>query len=68
MESNEFEKLGEISRGIELNGNCHINYEFFWESLAPVGEGGGAVPSAYSDIGKAINRAFGTFEAFVYKF
>ena len=40
------------------------SHEFFWDSLAPTTEGGGDEPASYSDLGKAIDRSFGSFDKF----
>jgi len=34
-----------ISEDIKINGNLHINHEFFWESLAPISKNGGVKPA-----------------------
>jgi len=33
MESGNYEKATELINQIKQYGRCHINYEFFWESL-----------------------------------
>jgi len=35
-ESGDIKKIREMSHAIEYNIGAHFNYEFFWESLAPV--------------------------------
>ena len=49
-------------KGIKLYGGAHLIYEFFWESLAPISEGGGVEPSLDRDLGKAIKNSFGSFK------
>lgn len=51
-----------------MNGYCVINHEFFWEGLAPIGEGGGVLPRSNSNLGKAIIQSFGTFDTFISQF
>jgi len=55
-----------LSEDIKINGNLHINHEFFWESLAPISENGGVQPSHDSELGKAIEKSFGSFDSFKY--
>jgi len=33
-----------LIKSIKDTGNAHFNYEFFWEGLAPISEGGGVKP------------------------
>jgi superoxide dismutase, Fe-Mn family len=63
-------KLGELpddKRGpVRNNAGGHLNHSMFWSLMAPAGKGGGGVPP--SPLGDAINRAFGSFDAFKEKF
>ncbi|WP_298296601.1 superoxide dismutase [Hydrotalea sp.] len=54
---------GSISPAVRNNGGGHWNHSFFWEILAPKA---GGTPSG--DLAKAIDAAFGSFEAFKEKF
>ena len=56
-------KAGSISPAVRNNGGGHWNHTFFWESLAA---NAGGAPSGV--IGDAINKAFGSFDAFKEKF
>ncbi len=60
-------KINELPEGIRTavrnNGGGHLNHTLFWEWIAP---GGSKSPSG--DLAKAIDAAFGSFEAFVEKF
>lgn len=54
------EKVPEdIRTAVRNNGGGHWNHNFFWQSLAP---NGGGAPSG--DLAKAIDEAFGSFDAF----
>jgi len=41
-----------------------LNHEFFWETLAPIKEGGGAIPDAKSDLRIMIEAEWGSIEKF----
>jgi len=58
----------ELSQGIKFNGGGHLNHEFFWESLSPVGERGGVLPAEGSDLHNSIVHAFGSMDAFISHF
>jgi len=54
-----------LQPAIRFNGGGHVNHSIFWTNLAPTSKGGGGAPSG--DLGQEIQKAFGTFEAFVEK-
>src|SRR4026207_2456696 len=54
---------GSISPAVRNNGGGHWNHSFFWESLAP---NAGGTPAG--NLADAINKEFGSFEAFKEKF
>jgi len=56
-------KAGSISPAVRNNGGGHWNHTFFWDSLAA---NAGGAPTGV--IGDAINKAFGSFDAFKEKF
>lgn len=56
-------KAGSISPAVRNNGGGHWNHTFFWESLAA--NAGGTPTGVVSD---AINKSFGSFDAFKEKF
>ena len=58
----------DLSQAIKFNGGGHLNHEFFWESLSPVGEAGGVLPEAGSKLDNAINEAFGSVDKFIAHF
>jgi len=61
-------KLTELTQGIKFNGGGHMNHEFFWDSLAPVGKGGGELPKEGSPLEKAISKAFGSIDDMIAHF
>lgn len=68
MESGDIKKIMELLHAVKYNVGGHLNYVFFWESLTPISEGGGVIPSYDSDLGKAINKKFGSFNSFKHRF
>ncbi len=56
-------KAGSISPAVRNNGGGHWNHTFFWESLAA---NAGGTPTGV--VGDAINKSFGSFDAFKEKF
>lgn len=64
------QKLSEIpddKRGpVRNNAGGHFNHTMFWETMAPAGKGGGGAPTGA--LADAINKAFGSFDAFKEKF
>lgn len=56
-------KAGAISPAVRNNGGGHWNHTFFWESLAA---NAGGAPTGV--VAEAINKAFGSFDAFKEKF
>ena len=56
-------KAGSISPAVRNNGGGHWNHTFFWESLSA---NAGGTPTGV--VGDAINRTFGSFDAFKEKF
>ena len=52
-----------IRTAVRNNGGGHANHTLFWDIMGP---GGGGQPTG--ELAEAINRAFGSFEAFKEKF
>lgn len=57
-------QISKYNMAVRNNGGGHYNHTFFWESLAPVGQGG--APSAA--LIKKIDADFGSMDAFKQKF
>lgn len=55
-----------LQSAIKFNGGGHVNHSIFWNNLAPAGKGGG--DALKGDLAAAIQKRFGSFEAFVEKF
>ena len=51
---------------VRNNGGGHFNHSLFWTIMASPSSGGGGKPSG--ELAKAIDAAFGSFEAFAEKF
>ena len=58
----------DLSQAIKFNGGGHLNHEFFWDNLSPVGEAGGVLPKAGSNLDNAICKAFGSVDKFIAHF
>lgn len=57
-------KIKKVIHEIESNGSGYLNHLFFWETLCPIEEEGG-ITNQDSEIGKAIEKEYGSFDAFV---
>jgi superoxide dismutase, Fe-Mn family len=51
-----------IRTGVRNNAGGHANHAMFWQCLAPAGNGGGGTPTG--ELAAAIDKAFGSFDAF----
>lgn len=49
-----------LQQAIKFNGGGHLNHSIFWQNLAPVGKGGGEMPSG--DLIKSIEAQYGSLE------
>ena len=56
----------EKQAAVRNNAGGHVNHSLFWQIMAPAGKGGGGNPSG--DLAAAIDKAFGSFDAFKEKF
>jgi Fe-Mn family superoxide dismutase len=54
----------ELTNAVKFNGGGHLNHEFFWECLAPIKEGGGAIPDEASDLRQMIEKEWGSIAQF----
>ncbi|MCA9284871.1 MAG: superoxide dismutase, partial [Phycisphaerales bacterium] len=55
-----------IRTAVRNNGGGHFNHSLFWTVMAPAGKGGGGNPTG--ELATAIDKAFGSFDAFKTQF
>ena len=68
MEAGNHQKMIDLSQGIKFNGGGHLNHEFFWDNLSPIGERGGVLPAAGSDLHSMLTHSFGSVDGFIAHF
>ena len=64
MEKNDIAGYIKLANAIKFNGGGHLNHEFFWESLAPIKQGGGVLPDAGTELRKMIEEEWGSIDLF----
>ena len=60
------DSVKELADDLRFKGGAHINHSFFWESLAPIFQNGGVKPAVDSELMRAIEKGFGSFDSFKY--
>lgn len=60
FEAQDLQQIIALLKVINFNGGGHINHSLFWQTLAPVGKGGGELHDG--PMKQAILRDFGTVE------
>jgi len=63
---NDMAQMIALQQAIRFNGGGHINHSIFWTILASPAKGGGGAPKG--ELGKMIDRDFGSFASFQEKF
>ena len=64
LATGDVKKYIELANAVKFNGGGHLNHEFFWDSLAPIKEGGGVLPDEGSQLRKLMEQEWGSFEKF----
>lgn len=60
----DIKKYIELSHLVKFNGGGHLNHEFFWESLAPLNNGGGAHPDKGTALRDMLDEEYGSMDNF----
>ncbi|KAG1471068.1 hypothetical protein G6F56_002335 [Rhizopus delemar] len=66
FQANDLTQQLALQNALKFNGGGHINHTLFWQNLAPKGKGGGNL--AKGALSSAIDKEFGSFDAFVKEF
>ncbi|MEM1323432.1 MAG: superoxide dismutase [Bacteroidota bacterium] len=61
-------KASKHSAAVRNNGGGYYNHSMFWKVMAKPGEGGGGEPKPNSKLGKAMTKAFKTYDNFKEQF
>jgi Fe-Mn family superoxide dismutase len=64
----DYPAIARIAREIRFFGGGNWNHTFFWESLAPISNGGGQLPSETSNLTKLIKGSWGSYDKFISNF
>lgn len=66
IEKNDIAAYIALQPGLKFNGGGHINHSLFWESLAPISQGGGEFSSGI--LADEIMKTWGSLEEFIKAF
>ena len=61
---NDMAAYVQLLQGIKFNSGGHLNHEFFWETLAPISDGGGVVPDQGTQLRDLLEDEWGSIENF----
>lgn len=64
MSKQDYPAIARIAREIRFFGGGNWNHTFFWESLAPIKNGGGQRPGDSSKLTSLIKSSWGSYDAF----
>ncbi|KAJ8098694.1 Manganese/iron superoxide dismutase [Lipomyces tetrasporus] len=55
----------ELQSLINFHGGGHVNHSLFWKNLAPRKDGGGELPGSKSELTKAIEAKYGSYDKLI---
>lgn len=64
LATGNIKKYIDLTNAVKFNGGGHLNHEFFWDTLAPIKNGGGAIPDAKSELRTMIETEWGSIDKF----
>ena len=65
LAKNDTTRIARLAREIRFFGGGNYNHTFFWDSLAPVAQGGGVKPAEGSELSQMIKQQWGSYENFI---